>query len=560
MYTSDEQPQIQRKILILDDERLVRFTISAYLKSAGYTVTAAATPEEAMGYIKREAFHAIVSDVMMGEVDGFMFRDMLRKFDPDVPVLFLTSMMNDGGNTFLERLMEDLHSYFVSKSAPRAVLVARLDQIVKAHTAELNVRMMQSRLTKSLALASLVQKAMLPTWTHLCAHYAYAVCWEPLSEVSGDLFEWYPLGDSAALFVIGDISGHGTNAALAMTAIQAFLKQYAYIEDKKARQVNKVATQIHDFFKGNLGDIAYMATTVLYLNTNEKILRYINCGNPEPLCIDRKTGEQRDMNPNNLGAIPPGMFADAEYREEDIVEFKINKDDIILIYSDGIQDISLDDHGSDTPPAEVLREICSMAATNTPDNSTLLCDLPYSIMQSLEALGYTHKQDDMSLFALGEVTLPESTYATEVRMQPHPIDDACREASAWVTEHTGDAELGVKIDLLLNEHLMNIYRHGFNDFGRQHEVAILTLDLKPQMLTIGVWDRGAPWKTIASASDGEAEAKLDEQNASLSGGGRGRPILKKIAESISSERFMNLNRTMFHVRLSLDGDSSTSTN
>lgn len=538
----------QRRILLLDDERLVRFTIGAYLRHAGFAVTEAATPEEAILHIRRVTFHAVVSDVMMGEVDGFMFRDMLRKFDSTVPVVFLTSMLNDGSNTFLERLMEDLYSFYVSKSAPRAVLIAKLEQVVNSHMAELNVRAMEGRLKKSLSLASLVQKAMLPAWTHLGKGYTYTSCWQPFNEVSGDLFEWYHIDQNADLFVFGDISGHGTNAALAMTATQAFLKQCAYFEDSKARQVHKIAKRIQDFFIDNLNDIAYMVTTIVYLNPQEHIIRYINCGNPEPLCISRKDGSRVEMNPEHLGAIPAGLFKDTEYSESDVVEYNMREEDVIMIMSDGIFDISQDEVGNETPPQDILEELCSVAATGD-DDTMLISAIPYRIIHALEGMGYSHQQDDISFFVLGRLFIPENTKLIEIKMTPTMIDNASHEAGDWVEEKTANAELGVKTDLLLNEHLMNIYRHGLDDFGRQHEVSILSLSLREHYLDIVVWDRGTPWTDIVHATEAEADEQLNAQNASLAGGGRGRPIMRKIAESISSERFMNLNKTNFHISI-----------
>lgn len=544
-----EDKKIQYKVLLLDDERLVRFTISSYLKSAGFSVVATATPDEAIGHIKRETFHAIISDVVMGEVDGFMFRDIVRQFDPDIPILFLTSILNDGGNSFLERLMSDMHTYYVSKSAPRVVLTAKLEQVIGTHMAAMNVRVMQNRLSKSLSLASLVQKAMLPIWTHVSKAYAYASCWEPLHEVSGDLFEWYPITDDTALFITGDLSGHGANAALAMTAIQAFLKQYVYIEDKKARQVHKIATQVHKFLTDNLSEIAYMAMTVIYMNTTEHLIRYINCGNPEPLCIDTITGDILLHNPDNLGGLPPGLVADAKYSEDDIVEFNFTDDSIIIVHSDGISDVSRDVEGNQSPSKEEIQEICSIAATKNPGENQVLCDLPYRVIQSLYSMGYAHKQDDMSFFVLGKFGQPEEDFAAEVRMQPQAIDALGQSASAWIMEKTGNADLGMKVDLLLSEHLMNIYRHGLNDFGRQHEISIVTISMKGKKLVVTTWDRGAPWEQLIHFSEHDAEAKLALRNDTLAGSGRGEPIMQKISESISSERFMNLNRTAFHVRI-----------
>ena len=542
------------KVLILDDERLVRFTIGAYLRTSGYFVTEATTPEEAVLKLKREEFHAIVSDVVMGEVDGFMFRDLVRTWEKDIPIIFLTSMMNDSGNAFLERVTEDVHSYYVSKAAPRTVLVARLNQVVNAYLAELNVRRMEKRLQKNLELASFVQKAMLPTWVHIGKYYTYASCFEPFAKISGDLYEWYPIKGHSALFIIGDIAGHGTNAALAMTAVQAFLKQFSYVEEEDAQRVYRIARSIHDFIQTNLKDVTYMATTILYVNYEQMYCRYINCGNPEPLCISSVTGELQKMNPEKRGAMPLGLLPEAEYRAEDVVEYHFSKEEVFLLSSDGIYDVSSDPEGNDLVPADILFQLFSIVVRERGNGETLIGAIPYRIISSLDGMGFSHKHDDVSFCVIGANENMAGQFLSEVKMYPDTIDEICHKAKLWIAENTQDEELAVKVDLLLNEQMMNIYRHGYNDFDRQHEVSILSMHTEGGNLIVTVWDRGAPWRDIMDKSITDVEKQLDKQNENLADNGRGLAILRKIAENITIERFMNLNKTVFYIPMKKGGD------
>src|SRR5574344_136510 len=86
------------KVLVVDDEKRIRFTISAHRRVSGYAVTEAATPAEAIGAFNRDQFHGVVSDISMGDMDGFMLRDAIRSISPDVPIIFLTAMQNDSGD------------------------------------------------------------------------------------------------------------------------------------------------------------------------------------------------------------------------------------------------------------------------------------------------------------------------------------------------------------------------------------------------------------------------------------------------------------------------------
>ena len=536
------------KILVLDDEKLVRFTISAYLTGAGFAVTAVASLEEAMGYVKRERFHAIVSDIMMGEMDGFMFRSLVREIDERVPFVFLTSMLNDSGNGLFQRVMEDVRSYYVPKSASRTLLIGKLNQVVKAHLAEINVACMEKTLMRDLQLASLVQKAMLPPWVHFTPRYAYTSCFAPYSEVSGDFYEWFPISDETALFICGDISGHGTCASLAQTAVQAFIKQFATLDDAHAIRVHKIAQKIHEFIYTNLRDVVYLAVSLVYFDIRTHTGAYFNCGTPGIKCFSRTTGKRRRLNPENRGSLPLGLIGETTYDERDVVPFTFSDDEVFVSLTDGIYDLSRDAEGLDVVPSDIIDEIFSMAVLQFGQEMRhgLFAAIPHRVMSALADMGYVNKQDDISFFVIGTAALPPDISHMVVDMRPDAIDAACRQASAWVRARSDD-EMGVRADLLLNEHLMNIYRHGLDDFGRQHERAVITIDEEDGGFGVTVWERGAPWKDVASETEAAADTTLEARNASLACDGRGCSILRKISDSIRVERFMNLNKTVFRL-------------
>ena len=86
------------KILVVDDEKLIRLTLGAKLRKVGYVPVAAATVEEAVAELKKAptSFSAIITDIMMGEMDGFIFRDMVRGIAPKIPIFFLTALDPEG--------------------------------------------------------------------------------------------------------------------------------------------------------------------------------------------------------------------------------------------------------------------------------------------------------------------------------------------------------------------------------------------------------------------------------------------------------------------------------
>ena len=101
------------KILVIDDERLIRLTLNAKLKQIGYTAVCVASIPEAVVLLNdggHKQFKAIITDIMMGEMDGFVFRDIVRGMDERMPIFFMTALDPEEGSGFLKRIMDDGYS------------------------------------------------------------------------------------------------------------------------------------------------------------------------------------------------------------------------------------------------------------------------------------------------------------------------------------------------------------------------------------------------------------------------------------------------------------------
>ncbi len=79
------------KILLVEDDRELNSTASAFLKRKGYEVFSASSVGEAWDILYGNSVDLIVSDIMMKNVDGFEFLKMLREADKDIPILFISA-------------------------------------------------------------------------------------------------------------------------------------------------------------------------------------------------------------------------------------------------------------------------------------------------------------------------------------------------------------------------------------------------------------------------------------------------------------------------------------
>ena len=78
------------KILVVDDQPLIRDLFKEVLDDMGHEVILAANGIEALRLIEHETFDLIISDHLMPVMNGETFLRRVREFNRDVPFVFLT--------------------------------------------------------------------------------------------------------------------------------------------------------------------------------------------------------------------------------------------------------------------------------------------------------------------------------------------------------------------------------------------------------------------------------------------------------------------------------------
>jgi len=79
-----------RHILIVDDEPLVRSSLSELLTLLGYTVSTAGNGKEALELLRDYTADIIITDIKMPEMDGIQLLNQVKKRHPEVPVILIT--------------------------------------------------------------------------------------------------------------------------------------------------------------------------------------------------------------------------------------------------------------------------------------------------------------------------------------------------------------------------------------------------------------------------------------------------------------------------------------
>jgi DNA-binding response OmpR family regulator len=78
------------KVLIIDDDHMVSFTLSLILTEAGYDVAVAANGQHGMALLRAEQPAIVVTDLMMPEQDGIETIIQIRREHPEIKILAIS--------------------------------------------------------------------------------------------------------------------------------------------------------------------------------------------------------------------------------------------------------------------------------------------------------------------------------------------------------------------------------------------------------------------------------------------------------------------------------------
>jgi DNA-binding NtrC family response regulator len=77
-------------ILIVDDEKAIRKTLTEILSYEGYKIEDAENGEEALKKLKEKHFDVVLCDIKMPKVDGLEFLEKSKEINPDVPIIMIS--------------------------------------------------------------------------------------------------------------------------------------------------------------------------------------------------------------------------------------------------------------------------------------------------------------------------------------------------------------------------------------------------------------------------------------------------------------------------------------
>lgn len=184
----------------------------------------------------------------------------------------------------------------------------------------------ERRLDKDLEAARRLQEVLLPKQAPDIPGLEIAIGFRAAREISGDLFDFFDRPGDQALVAFGDSSGHGAAAALYGALVSGLLRSLG----RRGRSPSQLMQALNAALLERRVDAQYVALLVLVWDARARTLNMANAGAVPPIIVRRGS----IVRPRVEG-IPLGLLDAREYEE---VLFQVEAGDLIVLYSDGVQD------------------------------------------------------------------------------------------------------------------------------------------------------------------------------------------------------------------------------
>jgi sigma-B regulation protein RsbU (phosphoserine phosphatase) len=248
----------------------------------------------------------------------------------------------DRGTAFVKR-GDFSHRIVVRSDDQLGALAASFNQMTEYVQHLVKELVQKERLERELEIAKEVQERLFPNRIPKMASMEVAGICLPARTVSGDYYDFLPLGDHELGLALGDICGKGISAALLMANLQATLRSNVMNAKRSQGQdgekevsgvVERVNSQIYSYTAANKFATFFYA---LY-DDRRQTITYCNAGHNPPLYFNGSRIRRL-----SAGGTVVGIFADSKYEEETV---QAKAGDVFVAYTDGIVE-SMNEYGEE---------------------------------------------------------------------------------------------------------------------------------------------------------------------------------------------------------------------
>jgi len=330
--------KINEKILVADDDRVVRTLLQYNLKKAGYTVIMAENGIEVLEKMTTE-IGVVLLDLQMPKMDGIACLKHLREEYADLTPIMITA--SDDVSDAVEAMKYGAFDYLIKPVKPRQLL-ALVEKVLQNWNQSQRLRQVEKELARArereIYIASRIQRTLLLGKPPIdMPEIEIAQFTIPSQQVDGDFFDFFKINDKILDIVVGDVMGKGIASALLGAAMKShFLRAINELalsntESRFIPEPGDIVSRVHSAMISHMEDIeTFVTLCYARIDLQKSVISFVDCGHMRTIHYRKSSKNIRLLEGVNM---PLGLPETDPFEQ---ITVSYNPGDFFFFYSDGL--------------------------------------------------------------------------------------------------------------------------------------------------------------------------------------------------------------------------------
>jgi len=294
--------------------------------------------------------------------------------------------------------------------------------------------------------------------------------------IGGDWYDAFALPSGNFVLVIGDVAGHGLQAASTMGQLRNALRAHALLGATPAEIVTALDAFLRYFAGGAMATLLVGA-----LDGDMETFRYVAAGHVPPLVI---TGRETAFADDGAADPPLGRAKVHTFRERTVA---LERGTSLLLYTDGL--VERRGESLDVGLQRLASLACDLDVERDPNEALL------TIVSGL----LPHEpSDDAALMLVHRYAHVSNDFSIGMRAEARSLTSIRRSVSAWLRAHDVPDAVARDIVTAVSEACLNVVEHAYGPSGG---VVRVVASYDAPTITVDVIDTGE-WRDAPSRERG----------------------------------------------------------
>jgi sigma-B regulation protein RsbU (phosphoserine phosphatase) len=321
-------------VLVVDDDARILSALRRVLSTLEIEVEATDDPTHAVEILGARPPRVIIVDYHMPRMDGVALLREARRLAPDTIRILLTAGADSG--QIIEAINVGRIFRFVAKPWDDEALVALVGDAIEAHQMR---RRQETAEAERLALRTMlrgVRKLQLELYPapHITLETGEVACASaPCEHATGDYLDVLRLGRNRTALLVGDVSGHGVEAAFFVFAVRALMRWGL----GEAGALGEIVARANRILCRDMTGGRFLTLFAAVHDAKAGRLDYVNAGHLPPFVVDNRGVRELER-----GGLPLGLVDDVR---PDLHSIELSSESLLFAFTDGVTE-ARDEGGS----------------------------------------------------------------------------------------------------------------------------------------------------------------------------------------------------------------------